>query len=84
MLHNRKVARDFMLNTDRPTFLEIVYRAKVTPRQREILYCKFLDGHDNNFIADKLIVCPATVRNELEKAYDLLFKYLIATNKLPH
>lgn len=83
MLSKRKITRSFLISTDRPTFLEIVYRAKVSPRQKEILYLKFLDGHDNNFIADKLIVCPATVRNNLEKAYDLLFGYLSVAKLLP-
>lgn len=83
MKNKRKQARDFLLHADRSTFLDAVYKSKVTPRQKEILYRHFLDGQDNGFIADALAVSVETVRTELQKAYDLVFNYLFITKYLP-
>lgn len=68
--------RDYLRNSNRPDFLEVVYRSKVTPRQRDILYKKFLDGMSNIQIAFEMNISVETVRDELAAAYDLLFRYL--------
>ena len=79
MLPNRKSARDFLLHTDRPTFLEVVYKAKVTPRQKDILYRKYLDNKSNIQIAEELFTSIETVRNELAVAHDHIYNYLFIT-----
>ena len=79
MLPNRKSARDFLLRTDRPTFLEVVYKAKVTPRQKDILYRKYLDNKSNIQIAEELFTSIETVRNELAVAHDHIYNYLFIT-----
>lgn len=76
MLKNRMEARKYLRKSNRPDFLETVYRAKVTPRQKDILYKKFLDGYSNVEISMKLSISVETVRDELAAAYDLLFRYL--------
>lgn len=76
MLFNRRIARNFLLAQDRPTFLDIVYKAKVTPIQKEILYLSLLDQHDHWFIADKLGLEKTTVDHQIGKAYDLIFRYI--------
>ena len=76
MLLTRRVARSFLLAQDRPTFLDIVYKAKVTPIQKEILYLSLLDQQDHYFIADKLGLEKTTVDHQIGKAYDLIFRYI--------
>ena len=76
MLLTRRVARNFLLSADRPTFLDIVYKAKVTPEQKEMLYLSLLDQHDHWFIADKLGLEKTTVDHQIGKAYDLIFRYI--------
>lgn len=76
MRYKRKRAREFLLSADRKTFLNVVYGAKVSPRQKEILYKKFLDGFSNTKISMEMFISVETVRRELSIAYDLLFNYL--------
>lgn len=83
MLKTRKQAREFLKQADRKTFLDIVYMAKVTPREKEILYRHFLDGQDNGYIADILCMSGETVKAELQRAYDLIFNYLFKTEYIP-
>jgi len=79
MQYKRKCAREFLLSADRKTFLNAVYGAKVSPRQKEIIYRKFLDGCSNTKISMELFISVETVRKELSTAYDLLFNYLKLT-----
>lgn len=79
MLFNRRIARNFLLAQDRPTFLEIVYKSKVTPIQRDILYMSLLDQQDHYFIADKLGLEKTTIDHQIGKAYDLIYRYIFNT-----
>lgn len=78
MLPKRKFARDYLEQIDRPKFLEIVYKAKVTPRQKEFLYARFLDGLNNYRIAMEDNVSVETVRDDLRSAYDKIYNYLLS------
>lgn len=79
MLPRRKFARAFLLSQDRPNFLEIVYKAKVTPMQKEIIYMALLDKKDHGYIGDILGLTRTTVDHELGKAYDLIYRYILNT-----
>lgn len=82
MLVHRKITRDFLFLQDRPTFLEIVYRAKVSPSQKDILYMHILDEKDLCFIGDTLGLTENRVSHKLSKAYDIIYNYLIKNNIL--
>lgn len=84
MLFERKVARSFLLAQDRPTFLEIVYKAKVTPIQKQILYMDLLDDKDHRYIADELGLTETTVNHQIGKAYDLIYRYILNTVFVPN
>lgn len=77
MKTNRKLARDYIVNADRPTFLNTVYKAKVTPRQKTILYKKYLDGYSNVMISMEMSLSIETVRDELQKSYDQISHCLL-------
>ena len=79
MLLSRRIARDFLLSQDRPHFLDIIYKAKVTPLQKQILYMDLLDDKDHRFIADELGVTETTVNHQIGKAYDLVYRYISNT-----
>lgn len=84
MLKKRRLARAFLCSSDRKTFLDVVYNAKVSPRQKQILYRHLLDDKDCGFIADELAVSVETVKKDLQKAYDLTFSYLLKTKSIPN
>lgn len=76
MLAKRKAVRDYLLKADRPTFLELVYKAKVTPRQKQILYRRFLDGYSNVMVSMEMNIAVETVRNELRASYEQIYHAL--------
>lgn len=80
MLLHRRAARDFLLEQDRPTFLEIVYRAKVTPTQRDIIYMDLLDYKSHREIGDDIGLTENRVSHIVGEAYDKVFNYLIKNN----
>lgn len=82
MFANRKTARDYLLKADRQKFLETVYMAKVTPRQKKILYMRFLDGYSNIMVSIELNIAIETVRNEIRSAYEQIYTFLYAANVL--
>ena len=79
MLFTRRIARDYLLAQDRPTFLEIVYKSKVTPTQKQILLMDLLDEKDHYFIGDTLGMAKTTVDHQIGKAYDLIYRYIFNT-----
>lgn len=84
MLFHRRITRDFLLyKTDKKEFLDILYKAKITPRQREILLLKLLDKQDYRYISDMVFVTEHQIKKDIEGAYDLIYHYLLNTNLLP-
>lgn len=79
MLLSRRIARDFLLSQDRPHFLDIIYKAKVTPTQKQILYMDLLDEKDHYFIGDTIGLSKTTVDHQIGKAYDLVYRYISNT-----
>ena len=83
MLTHRKTARAFLFSQDRPTFLEIVYRAKVSPAQKEILYKHILDEKELALIGDEIGLTENRVSHLAAEAYDLIYNYITKNNILP-
>ena len=79
MLLHRRIAKDYLKHQDRPTFLEIVYKSKVTPTQRDILYHDILDRMDHQDIGDIVGLTENSVNHEVGKAYDLIYHYISNT-----
>ena len=55
---------------------ELVYKAKVTPRQKQILYRRFLDGYSNVMVSMEMNIAVETVRNELRASYEQIYHAL--------
>ena len=79
MLNHRRKAKEYLEGADRPTFLETVYKAKVTPVQKEILYLALLDKKSRGYIGDVIGLTEDAVNHEIGKAYDLIFSYISHT-----
>lgn len=82
MLLRRKTTRSFLFSQDRPTFLEIVYKSKVSPTQKEILYRHILDGKELAFIGDEIGLTENRVSHLAAEAYDLIYNYITKNNIL--
>lgn len=76
MLPRRKFARAFLLSSDRPKFLEIVYKAKVTPTQKQILYLDLLDDISHRDIGDQVGLTEGRVNHIIGEAYDKIYSYI--------
>lgn len=76
MLPHRTKAKNYLKKQDRPHFLEIVYKAKVTPTQKEILYMAILDRKDHGYIGDMIGLTRNVVDHEIGYAYDAIYRYM--------
>ena len=76
MLSNRTAAKEYLKQQDRPHFLEIVYKAKVTPIQKQILYMALLDKKDHGYIGDMVGLTRNSVDHEIGCAYDAIYRYM--------
>lgn len=70
MKYARKQARKWLAHALRGQFDEVLYQAKLTPRQLKIITMKFIEGLCNYQIAAALSVSPETIRDEVAQAYD--------------
>lgn len=82
MLAHRKLARDYLSKQDRDTFIDIIYKSKVTPLQKEILYMEFLDDKDHRFIGDTVGLTENRINHRFGEAYDVIYRYLKKNNIL--
>ena len=76
MLPHRKLTREFLTKQDRETFLDIVYKAKLSPKQKEILFMDLLDDQDHYFIGDTVGLTKGTIDHKTGPIYDLIYSYL--------
>ena len=70
MKKSRKLARQRLKQSTRAGFEKLVYAAKLTPRQEQIIKLFILKDYSVCKIALSLSCCECLVRNELAKTYD--------------
>lgn len=77
----RKQTRRWLMEATRAEFYDIVYQAKLTPRQTHLVYRKFIDDYSIDKIAYEMKISPEVTKRALGRAYDLIGKILLR-NKL--
>ena len=70
MKPNRKLARQRLKESTRGEYENLIYSAKLTPRQEEIINFHILRDCSICKIALTLSCCESVVKNELARAYD--------------
>lgn len=71
-----KNARDWLLQSSRKSFYEVIREAKITPRQMQICELRFVQGLLNYQIAMQLNISTKTVENEIKAAYKAVNRIL--------
>lgn len=72
-----KSARDWLIQSSRRSFYEIIHEAKITPRQMEIIEMRFVKGLMNYQIAMRLNISTPTVEREISAAYAAINRILL-------
>lgn len=72
-----KCARDWLIQSSRRSFYEIIHEAKITPRQMEIIEMRFVKGLMNYQIAMQLNISTPTVEREISAAYAAINRILL-------
>ena len=72
--------RQWLINANRSEFNDIIYQAKLTPRQTHIVYRKFIDCYSICKISQEVHLTEAFTKTTLSKAYDLIGKLLVKNN----
>lgn len=72
-----KSARDWLIQSSRRSFYEIIHEAKITPRQMEIIELRFVKGLMNYQIAMQLNISTPTVEREISTAYAAINRILL-------
>ena len=70
MKETRKLARDRLKQSTRAEFGRLIYAAKLTPRQEQIIKLFILKDYSVCKIALSLSYCESLIRKELTIAYD--------------
>lgn len=71
-----KNARDWLIQSSRRSFYEIIEEAKITPRQMQIVEMRFVKGMMNFQIAMELNLSTKTVEKEINTAYKAVNRVL--------
>lgn len=77
MLDKRKSTREYLADTSRTEFYEVIKEAKLSPRQEGILEMKFVKDLTYIQIAFYFNVDVNTIKRDVKKAYDKVAKLLI-------
>lgn len=72
----KRNTRDWLNESSRHSFFEILQEAKITPRQMQICEMKFVGGLMNYQIAMKLDVSTKTIDRDISMAYKAINKIL--------
>lgn len=64
-----KTARDWLIQSSRRSFYEVLHEAKITPRQMQIAEMRFVKGMLNYQIGMELNISTKTVEKEIQTAY---------------
>lgn len=65
----RKSARDWLCQSTRRSFYDVLEEAKITPRQLKICELRFIKGLYNYQIGMQLNISEKTVEREISTAY---------------
>lgn len=74
---NRKNSRYWLINADRQAFEDILYHAKITPRQQKIIELRILKNIEIVKIAQMMNLSEETIQRDIKRSYDLISKSLI-------
>lgn len=77
MLDKRKAARELLNEMGRTDFYNTVREAKLTPRQEGILELKFIKDWSYVQIAFKFRVDVNVIKQDMQKAYDKIYKLFL-------
>lgn len=77
MDEKKKNARDWMYQSSRRSFYDVLREAKITPRQLEICELRFVKGLFNYQIGMKLNISEKTVEREISTAYKAINRVLL-------
>lgn len=83
MLPNRTTAKNYLKHTDKETFFNILYKAKISPRQKQILILRLLDRQPYEFISSAVFITEDMINKDIAEAYDLIYHYLFINNLIP-
>jgi len=67
---NRKLARQRLKDSTRGEYEKLIYSAKLTPRQEQIINLHILRDCSICKIALSLSCCESVIKNEIARAYD--------------
>lgn len=68
----RKRTRKWLTLSDRESFYDVIYKAKITPRQQKIMKMRFIDDLEVFKIAQKLNLSETRIQNDCRRAYSLI------------
>lgn len=71
-----KSARDWLIQSPRRSFYEVLNEAKITPRQMQVAEMRFVKGLMNFQIASELNISEKTVEKEISAAYKAVNRVL--------
>lgn len=71
-----KQTRDWLVQSSRRSFYEVIREAKISPRQMQIAEMRFIKGLMNYQIAMELNVSTKTVEAEIKRAYKAVNRIL--------
>lgn len=71
-----KISRDWLINSSKHSFYEVLDEAKISPRQLKICELKFIKGMANFQIAWELNVSQKTVERDINLAYKAVTRIL--------
>lgn len=77
MNEKQKSARNWLNQSTRRSFYDVLHEAKVTPRQLEICELRFIKGLYNYQIGMQLNISEKTVEREISAAYKAINRVLI-------
>lgn len=69
-------ARDWVTNSTRSNFFDVIQEAKISPRQMQIIEMRFVTGLMNFQIASELNISEKTVEKEISAAYKAVNRVL--------
>lgn len=76
----RKRTRYWLIRADRESFDDIIYKAKITPRQQKILKMRFVDDLEIFKIAQRLNLSETRIQTDCRRAYILIGNVLQKEN----
>lgn len=71
-----KLSRDWLINSSKHSFYEVLEEAKISPRQMQICEMRFVKGMCNFQIAMELNVSIKTVERDVKLAYNAITRIL--------